>query len=559
MPTIGELFDEAFVHLRRAAEAPLEDPSEAGTAVAVRDVERLLVRLREGFLESAGRGRGSPLGHVSQAERLLTENLDAALRNVATAVRLLPEPDRVDIPVPLRSHLADAERLVASVRDVIASHRGPDAAPLTPYTHLLTTLPARDYVVYRVASLAGQVGKVAGVLATPWDPLVNDALLHVRSFLDRAAVLGGDAARTADPAIASFPLALPVEPVRGDGQAPVVLIGDDCERLSRAAFDMLHGRTDRPMSGSDLHEKAHWTAISRLLAGRMLLHVAGDGADGAGPQLAALAREAADALRGSSRAWHEVAQGWRRVVDTADPRAHPMLPLPSYELVRLGKVVRLPQITPHPATVIAQTSVVRLGRLLYGETWLPTGARPDSAQGRDVILAASRGEGPLLNSLYRLSATGWQLAVASPAAIQRARAGLVTDEIELRPSHLKATQGFYPAHPRQLEHLATSYAAAARAEETVSSVLLRVARAAGVPIPRARLDARAHQNISSAVAGWGATAEGLPQTPRVSGAAARARSTTAPAARPGMPIRPVLQRSPLRTQPDSIRRTPRTR
>lgn len=549
MATLGELFDEAFVHLRQAAWTPLEDPSEAGTALAVGDMRLLLVRLRDGSAEAV-RGRGRQ-GEVSEAERLLTENVDAALERIDTAMRLLPEPDHgMEIPVSLRSHLAHAQRLVNAAQDVVTSHRGPDSAPLTPYAHLLTTVPARDYVIQRTADLVRQAARVTGMLATPWDPLVNDALLDARSFLDRAAVLGGAAGRTADGAIAAFPLALPVEPVVGvSTRSMAVLLGEDCERLSRAAFETLHGRTDRPMSGSDLHQSARWTAMGRLLAGRALLAVA---ENHLAPGVGALARSAADALRESSRAWHEVAQGWRRLVDTADPSAHPALPLPSYELVRRGQVVRLPQVVPHPATVITQGSVVRLGRLLYGEEWLPTGATPAAERPATEILTDSRGEGPLLTALYRLSATGWQLAVASPAAVTRTRAGLVTDEIELRPPRLDPAQRFYPAHPRQIELLVRSYSAAGGAEEAAAAGLLRVADAAGVAVPRALLDARAHHHITTAVVEWGSTSEGLPP-PKVSANAARARSRTT-TQRPTPPVRPVLRRTSPPTPPDAIRR-----
>ncbi|MFD4371088.1 hypothetical protein [Streptomyces sp. NPDC058486] len=549
MTTLGELFDEAFAHLRQAALEPLQDPSEAGTAIAVRDVQRFLVRLRDGSVESSPR-RGRP-GVVSDAERLLTENIDAALQKVGTAVRLLPAPDHgIDIPVPLRSHLAHAQRLVNAAQDLVTSHRGPDSTPLTPYAHLLTTVPARDYVIHRTADLTRQAARITGMLATPWDPLVNDALLDARSFLDRAAVLGGAASRTADVAIAAFPLALPVEPMVSESDRPApALLAEDCERLSRAAFETLHGRTDRPMSGSDLHQAARWMAMGRLLTGRALIRTTENHPV---PDIAVLAKKGAEALRGASRAWHEVAQGWRRLVDTADPSAHPALPLPSYELVRRGQVVRLPRVIPHPATVIAQSSVVRLGRLLYGEGWLPTGARPDKERPAADILAGSHGEGPLLTAFYRLAATGWQLAVASPAAITRVRAGLVTDEIEFRPPRLDPEQRFYPAHPRQIEQLVRSYTSARRSEETAAVCILRMAEAVNVPVPRALLDAKAHHHITTAVIEWGSTAEGLPP-PKVSPSAARARSRTT-AQRPTPPVHPVLQRTAPPRSPDVMKR-----
>lgn len=43
------------------------------------------------------------------------------------------------------------------------------------------------------------------------------------------------------------------------------------------------------------------------------------------------------------------------------------------------------------------------------------------------ILADTRGPGALAAALYRLPATGWQLALAAPQAVILARGGLVTD------------------------------------------------------------------------------------------------------------------------------------
>ncbi|MFJ8697358.1 hypothetical protein [Streptomyces roseolilacinus] len=148
------------------------------------------------------------------------------------------------------------------------------------------------------------------------------------------------------------------------------------------------------MSGSDLQHIARWTAMSRLLAGRTRLRVAGDGEDHV--------RAAAATLRASAKAWHEAVQAWHRVVDTTDPRAHPSLPPPSYELVRLGKVVRLPQTFPHPAAEVAHTAVVRVGQLLYGAHWRPAGTAPGEGRPPSEILADAGGTAALAAALYRL-------------------------------------------------------------------------------------------------------------------------------------------------------------
>ncbi|MFD5041072.1 hypothetical protein ACFWMX_35730 [Streptomyces sp. NPDC058378] len=75
------------------------------------------------------------------------------------------------------------------------------------------------------------------------------------------------------------------------------------------------------MSGSDLQQLARWTAMQRLLAGRVLLRLAEELPD----EAAATLRESAGALRGSAQTWQKSAPAWHRIVDIADPRA-PRLP-----------------------------------------------------------------------------------------------------------------------------------------------------------------------------------------------------------------------------------------
>ncbi|MFJ8752356.1 hypothetical protein ACIREO_23920 [Streptomyces sp. NPDC102441] len=94
-----------------------------------------------------------------------------------------------------------------------------------------------------------------------------------------------------------------------------------------------------------LSEASVFTAMQRLLAGRVLLTVSEELPDEAA--VAAL-RESAGALRASAQAWQKSATAWHRIVDIADPRSHPKLTAPSYEIVRRGEVVRLPQSSPIP-------------------------------------------------------------------------------------------------------------------------------------------------------------------------------------------------------------------
>ncbi len=535
MATLGELFDQAAAHLDRAAGARLAAPSPAATSAALGALEPVLLRLRDGFLGPRPPWRS--LG-VSEAEQVLTENLHQTLWHIDQQIRRLPAPDH-EAAAPIVPHLSDAHRLVTAVKDLISSHQDADQRPLTPYAHLLTTVPARDYLVSRTAELARQAAAVTRLLIDAGAGSGVD-LIDARSFLDRAALTGAQAARTADIAISAFPTALPVQVLHDTARPETEALGDDCERLSRAAFELLQGRTDWPLSGSDLTHTARWMALTRLLSGRVLLRMAGEDTD--------TGTRATEALRQSYLAWRDVTRAWNRIVDTADPTAHPALPLPSYQHVLRGQVVRLPQITPHAATDISGLTTLRLGRLLYGEDWSPTSGPPPEARGATEIIADAAGEERLLTALYRLSATGWQLAVAAPAAVLRMRTGLVTDEPTLTPRPSNTGSPFQPVHPRQLDKVIELYGAAARADQDASAALLQLARASGVSVPRAALDVRAHQILSAEAAADIAQA-GQARGPGVSSAAARARSTTT--SRPVGAVRPVLQkRHPQAQQPD---------
>ncbi|MFD7258418.1 hypothetical protein [Streptomyces sp. NPDC059874] len=182
-------------------------------------------------------------------------------------------------------------------------------------------------------------------------------------------------------------------------------------------------------------------------------------------------------------------------MDTGDPREHPQLPPPGYAQVLQGKAVRMPSPDPHPAAVISRTSVVRLGRLLFGPQWTPE-QPPGAPRPAADILADAGGAGALAAVAYRLSATGWQMAAAAPWVVRRAEAGLVTDSIGHRPPGLDQSRRFYPAHPRQIESLTGAYSTVMGAEQKSAAALLTAAHSAGTPVPRAALDAAAHRAIA---------------------------------------------------------------
>ncbi|WP_331725946.1 hypothetical protein [Streptomyces sp. NBC_01012] len=499
MATLDELFDTAGDRLRTAAAAP--SPDRAATAG---HLDRFLTAL-VGPLA---------LDKVDTPRSAVTNDLAFRVGRAGdvlqSAQRLLPSPDTLGTPgtAPAESHLLDASAAVEAVRDVIQSHHGPDRVPLSAYAYALTTGPAHHYLTRRCAELAWGAAQVASSLARDTlDPSAAGAFADVRRFLSEASVFGRDGTRDADAAIGALPLMLPVDPVQTDSadrpQDVTAHLAEDCDRLSRAAFETLHHRSDHRMSGSDLQQLARWTAMQRLLAGRVLLRAAEELPE----QTAAGLRQSAEALRGSAQAWQKSATAWQRIVDTADPRSHPKLPAPSYEVVRRGEVVRLPQVLPHPSTVIARTAAVRVGQLLYGAEWRPElTTRPDPRKGA-AILADARGPGALAAALYRLPATGWQLALAAPQAVNRARGGLVTDVFEHQAPGLKAPglkdHRFRPIAPQQLKALAAPYTAVLPAEQASAVSLLDIADQAGVPVPRALLDATAHRGLAATAArGW---------------------------------------------------------
>ncbi|MFE3560506.1 hypothetical protein ACFXKW_37500 [Streptomyces sp. NPDC059193] len=496
MTALGELFDVAVARLREAAAEPLAlDPQEqAGLADGVVQV-----------LEQIGKGLGprafTPVlttdeRDLTLGEQRLRHGLQLAERWLGTAQAYLLGGSGGASGV-VDGRVRDAELALAAVRDTIGSHLSPDRAPLTAYAYLLRHQAAFDYLTHRYSEVAWAGGQVVARLTRGAEhPGAAEAFETARVSLNQASVHARAAARSADPALASFPLALPVVPVRasvGDLTSAVMTrLQEDSERLSRAAYEALHDRAEQRLSGSDLKQLSEWTARTRMLAGRLLRHVAESAPDEA---VAAGLFETAGTLRASARSWDAVAQKWNRVVDLSDPREHPSLPPPGLGLVRAGKATRIPTTDPHPAVVISHAACARIGQLLFGAQWTPD-QRPGVARPAANILADAGGVGPLAASLYRLPVAGWQMAAAAPWAVKRAGSGLVTNDPAFRPAQLDRTRTFFPVHRRQAEVLTAAYVAVMGAEQHSAGRLLEVARQAGTAVPRAVLDASAHQMIA---------------------------------------------------------------
>ncbi|MFD9410151.1 hypothetical protein ACFWBN_24510 [Streptomyces sp. NPDC059989] len=490
------MFDVAVARLEEVAQTPLASVAADERAALVAELDGLLQQVQKGL----GPRAYTPVPTTEErkltpAEQNLDDCLGDARASLGTASRYL-SPQKGE-PGPAGERIAVAARAVGAVRDTISSHLGPDRAPLTPYAYLLRHQKAFDYLARRYSEVAWAAGHVVHRLSQGAEhPGAVDAFDKARTSLDHASVYARASTRDADHALAAFPAALPVEPVQATAADPtgtvVARLAEDGERLSRAAYAALHDRAEHRMSGSDLQQISRWNAMGRLLAGRVLLHVAEDAADGA---VRESLKAAAGELRESSRAWKAAAGAWQRVVDTGDPRERPQLPPPGYAQVRQGKVAPMPSTDPHPAVVISRTSVVRLGQLLFGSQWTPE-QPPGAARPAAELLADAGGAGALAASAYRLSATGWQMAAAAPWVVRRAEPGLVTDAPAHRPAGLDRGRRFYPVHPRQIETLTEGYGAVMAAEQKGAAALLTTAQRAGTPVPRAMLDAAAHRTIA---------------------------------------------------------------
>ncbi|MEU1895670.1 hypothetical protein [Streptomyces pristinaespiralis] len=501
MTTLGELFDAAGARLRAAGGSiSSAGPERRDRRGIAQEIDRFLAELQGTLAGRAGTA-------MSPASSELTRQLDLAREALRAAGRFLSGGSEADAAVG--PQLTGASRAVAAVRDLIASHRGADQAPVTAYAYTLSSRSAHDYLTRRSAEVAWEAGQVVHALHEGVvDPGAAAALEGARGFLNEASVFGRTLTRNADLGVGALPLALPVQAVHAGPSDPTSSVtdrlGDDCERLSRVAFETLHDVSAQHMSGSDLHQLSRWTAMARLLAGRVLLRIAEESHDA--PTREALNR-AAQELRGSAKAWQEAAASWHRVVDVADPRAHPKLPPPSYEIVRQGRVVQLPRVVPHPAAIIGHASAVRVGQLLYGPQWRPE-QKPGEVRPPQAILDDARGTGGIAAALYRMPATGWQMATAAPVMVRRTQRSLVTDSIEHRPPSLDPQMRFYPVHPRQVEELTSAYGKIRQGEQAAAGALLDVAKCAGTPVPRALLDVSAHRLLSERQ-GWVQQSPGL--------------------------------------------------
>ncbi|MEV6685080.1 hypothetical protein AB0N28_07035 [Streptomyces sp. NPDC051130] len=430
------------------------------------------------------------------AERNLEGCLDTAASWLDTARSYLQASATKDTG-PAGHRIASAAQAIGAVRDTIGSHLGPDRSPLTPYAYLLRHQAAFDYLSRRYSEVAWSAGEVVHRLAQGVEhPGAGEAFEAARASLAQASVYVRAASRDADMHLEAFPLALPVEPVQttpADATSSITArLGDDSERLARAAYGALHDRGEQRMSGSDFRQLSSWTATTRILTGRLLLHVAASMPEG--PVQSGF-KEAAIALRQSSQAWKGAAEAWVDIVDLADPREHPPLHPPGLDLVRRGQVVQMPATDPHPAVVISRTAATRVGQLLFGPQWEPEQG-PGAPRPAADVLADAQGPGSLAASLYRLPSAGWQMAAATPWAVKRAGAGLVADVPEHRPPGWDKNRRFYPVHPREVERLVGAYSTVMTAEQATAGALLDTARRAGVPVPRAILDASAHRAVA---------------------------------------------------------------
>ncbi|MFC7885289.1 hypothetical protein ACFUVV_25935 [Streptomyces sp. NPDC057376] len=555
MPTtLGELHAAANRNLREVLSNTLMPEDAREQAAVVRQLADLVQHLQT-TLESVGerprRANPGPATHLATAQ--------SALRRTAGR---LPTLDDAVTTLHHDTPLARTVQATAAVQDLIASHRGPDRVPVTPYALAFTERPARAYLVHCSAELAWGAARVAQALS---ETVANEntavQLYIARGSLAQASVLGRSTSDKMNPAIEAFPLVPPLDPrpaLSTDAPESITAhLADDCERLSRVAFEALHGRGEPGLSGSDMQQLAQWRALSHLLSGRALLRTAAY----ADPHTAEPLRAAAGQLRAAAQTWAQSATRWHRVVDLADPRVHPDLPLPGYHLARSGQFTQMPKTPPHPALITAHAHATRIGQLLYGMTWTPeTPGRPAEREAHEV-LADAGGLAGLTHTLYRATATGWQLATAMPSIIRRIESTLVTDNIDHRPP--EATHRFYPLRGHQVERLTEHYEDVVEAEQTAAASILRTVPHTGMNTARAQLDAAAHRQLRSGQP-WLPTdiaaepqsrSTNTPASPtRPSTAAARSRSTTVTRRPTGTPATPDSSAAPRTSSATEHRR-----
>ncbi|MFF9863276.1 hypothetical protein ACIPH4_34210 [Streptomyces tendae] len=487
--TLGELYDVVHHRLERAASASLpgDDPFAHALALAqvgtlVGHVHLLLSRPGE-RVDSAADDTFLHLHHARRA-------LDGAARWLPTV-----DPDSAAD----RGVLGSAVEASGAVIDLIRGHRDNTGAPVTPYALAFTTRSARAYHLNHASSTLQSVSRIVHSVSRSLGN--RNALVRLQTAhasLQYASVQARYTGAGADQALASFPQALSLTPVPALPTDPLIQdagrIRDDCERLSRAAYETLHGRCAQLLSGSDLQMITRWRSLGTMLAGRLLVQAAGEAPnEEAGTSL----RNCADLFRNSARAWRGVQERWDRVVDVADPQIRPRLPKPSHEMVRRGQVSRMPQgAAPHPAVEIARASTLRAGRLLFGSDWNPDSpSRPPGTRPASDIVADAGGVAELAQTAYRLTVADWRIAVAAPRAVTAIEHRLLTDV----PEHCPADHPyrFYRLHGHQLERLRNSFQQVCAAQQAAAQSLLAAAPAIGMDTSRAVLDAAAHRHITA--------------------------------------------------------------
>lgn len=486
--TLGELYDVVHHRLDLVTSESLPQGNALAHALALRQLDTLV-------------------GHVYHLLRRPEDRIEAAaddtFRHLHHARRALDGAARWLPPVASGSAANDgplSSAVVASgaVIDLIRGHRDGTGAPVTPYALAFTTRSAQAYHLRNASRTLHSVSRIVHVVnqnLKNWQASVRLQTAH--ASLQYASVQAREASAGADTTLAAFPQALPLTPVPalpGDPLAQAASrIRDDCEQLSRVAYETLHGRCVQPLSGSDLQLIIRWRSLGTLLAGRLLMQAATEAPNEADTSL----RSCADRLRSAARVWRDVQERWDRVVDVDDPRIRPRLPRPSHEMGRRGQISRMPQATGmHPAVEIARASVLRAGRLLFGGAWDPdSGGGPPRARPAADVLADSGGVAELAQTVYSLTVADWRIAVSAPRAVTAIEHRLLTDA----PEHCPAGHPyrFYPLHAYQLERLRTSFQQVCAAQQAAAQVLLATAPAIGMDTSRAVLDAAAHRHITA--------------------------------------------------------------
>lgn len=302
--TLGELFDVAVAELREAAQTPLASIGPEERVALVGRVQDVLTQVRKGL----GPRAYTPVLTTEERELTVAErNLEGCLVTASSwlgTVRSYLQAPAADDLGAAGERIAAAAQAVGAVRDTIGSHLGPDRAPLTPYAYLLRHQAAFDYLSHRYSEVAWTAGEVVHRLAQGVEhPGAGEAFEAARTSLAQASVHARSGSREADMHLGAFPLALPVTPVQATSadatSAVTARLGEDSERLSRAAYGALHDRDQQTISGVDFQQLSRWTATTRILTGRLLLHVAANMPEG--PVQSGFKQTAA-ALRESSQA-----------------------------------------------------------------------------------------------------------------------------------------------------------------------------------------------------------------------------------------------------------------